>query len=43
MAITFGAFMPPEELSVGSHDLRTTYHEPGFDVEFTIRFNVVSC
>jgi hypothetical protein len=43
MAITFGAFMAPDELSVGSHELRTTYHEPGFDLGFTISFNVVSC
>jgi hypothetical protein len=43
MAITFGAFLAPDELSVGTHELRTTYHEPGFDVEFTISFNVVSC
>jgi hypothetical protein len=43
MAITFGAFLAPGELSVGTHELRTTYHEPGFDVEFTITFSVVSC
>ena len=43
MAITFGAFLAPGELSVGTHELRTTYHEPGFDVEFTISFTVVPC
>jgi len=43
MAITFGAFTAPGELSVGTHELRTTYHEPGFDVEFTISFRVVEC
>lgn len=43
MAVTFGAFMAPGELSLGSHGPRTTYHEPGFDVEFTIGFSVVSC
>jgi hypothetical protein len=43
MAITFGTFMAPGEISVGTHELSTTYHEPGFDVEFTISFSVVSC
>jgi hypothetical protein len=43
MAVTFGAFTAPGELSLGTHELRTTYHEPGFDVEFTISFTVVSC
>ena len=43
MAITFAAFLAPDELSPGSHELRTTYHEPGFDLEFTISFKVVSC
>ena len=43
MALTFGAFMAPGELALGSHELRTTYHEPGFDLEFTIGFSVVAC
>jgi hypothetical protein len=43
MAVTFGAFMAPGAISVGTHELRTTYHEPGFDVEFTISFSVVAC
>jgi hypothetical protein len=43
MAITFGAFTAPGELCLGTHELRTTYHEPGFEVEFTISFTVVSC
>ena len=43
MAVTFGAFMAPGELALGTHELRTSYHEPGFDVEFTISFTVVTC
>ena len=43
MAVTFGAFMAPGELALGTHELRTSYHEPGFDVEFTISFSVVTC
>ena len=43
MAVTFGAFMAPGELALGTHELRTSYHEPGFDFEFTISFSVVTC
>lgn len=43
MAVTFGAFLAPSELPVGTYELRTTYHEPGVDVEFTISFSVVPC
>jgi len=43
MAVTVGAFMAPGELALGSHELRTSYHEPGFDLEFTIGFRVVTC
>ena len=43
MAVTFGAFMAPGELALGTHELRTSYHEPGFDLEFTIGFSVVTC
>lgn len=43
MAVTFGAFMAPGELSLGAHELRTSYHEPGFDFEFTIGFSVATC
>ena len=43
MAVTFGAFMAPGDLALGTHELRTSYHEPGFDFEFTISFSVVAC
>ena len=43
MAVTFGAFLAPSELPVDTYELRTTYHEPGVDVEFTISFSVVPC
>jgi hypothetical protein len=43
MAVTFGAFLAPGDLSEGTHELRTTYREPGFDVEFTTGFRVVAC
>jgi hypothetical protein len=43
MAVTFGAFLQPGALSEGSHELRTIYHDPLFDAEFTVSFTVVSC
>jgi hypothetical protein len=43
MAVTVGAFMPPGTLSLGSHELRTIYHEPGFDADFTVTFTVIPC
>jgi hypothetical protein len=43
MAVTFGSFLEPGSLSVGTHELRTLYHDPLFDFEFTVSFTVVSC
>jgi hypothetical protein len=43
MAVTFGAFLEPGALSEGTHELRTVYHDPAFDFEFTVSFTAVSC
>jgi hypothetical protein len=43
-AVGFGAFLPPDALSVGSHTLATFVTDPVFgDFDFTVDFTVVSC
>jgi hypothetical protein len=43
MAVNFGAFLPPGSLSLGTHELKTIYHDPNLDFEFTVAFTVVAC
>jgi hypothetical protein len=43
-AVAFGAFLPPDSLSAGTHHLQTFIHEPVFgDFDFTVGFDVVAC
>ena len=43
-AATFGAFLAPGSLSLGSHEIKTSIHDPGFgDGEFTTAFSVIAC
>jgi hypothetical protein len=44
IVLSFGAFLPPGSLSVGTHELRTIIHDPVFgDADFTISFSVIPC
>jgi hypothetical protein len=44
IVLTFGAFLPPGSLSVGTHELRVIIHDPIFgDADFTVSFSVVPC
>ena len=41
---TFGAFLPPGSLALGTHELRTLVDDPVFgDFELTVSFTVVPC
>ena len=43
-AVTFGAFLPPGDLSLGTRQLQTTIVDPLYGVfELTTAFTVVSC
>jgi hypothetical protein len=42
--VTFGAFLAPGSLSLGSHEIKTSIHDPVFgDGEFTTPFSVIAC
>ena len=43
LVITFGAFLPPGSLALGTHELRTVIHDFIGDEDFTVSFTVVAC
>jgi hypothetical protein len=43
-AVSFGAFLAPGSLSLGSHEITTSIHNPVLgDEEFTTPFSVIAC
>ena len=43
-AVTFGAFLAPGSLSLGSHEIKTSIHDPLLgDDEFRTPFSVIAC
>jgi len=44
MVRTYGAFLAPGALSLGTHELRTIVHDPLFgDADWTVSFTAVAC
>jgi hypothetical protein len=42
--VTFGGFLPPGSLALGTHELRTLVHDPVFgDDEITVNFSIIPC